>query len=330
MAKLVSVLESFKKVKSALLEEKEKKGSYNDPMIFKPVMVKGEEKTKFTIRFLPVAESKIGKPWVELKYHMFKRDGDNRFIKVIDPRSFSKDAKDPISELGTKLWQSDNAVDKETAKKYFSKKRFFTLVYVKDAPENQKEYIGKVLIFEIGTTILNLLSTAIDDYDNCFWDPFSGQDFLVCIKDKGGEEHWPDYSLSNWIGKPGKITEDEKEMDRIAGELEKITVKSLIVDKDGIKSAQELEDLLWGGIKQASSSKPKEAEELTATPRAASAPVAERKPEMKPAPKVDFGDENVAATSTKKPVEEKAPAKEEGKKDSMEFDVDLSDIDLKF
>lgn len=325
MAKFKSVIGDFKKVKQALAEEAEKKGGqdYTNPNMFKPQRVKGEEKTKFRIRFLPVGESKIGKPWVSVRYHMFEREGDKRFVKVIDPKTFSRDAKNPIAEYATKLWNSDNAMDKERAKKMFSKERWFTLIYVKEAPENQKEYVGKVMIWEIGKQVFDILDAAIKDYDKYFWDPFKGTDFQIMIKGKGGENDWPDYTMSGWIGGETPIVEDEKEMDRIATELETMTVKANIIDKDGVKTAAELEELLFGGLKVAEKSE-SEGESLTEdTP---SKPVVEKP--SKPAGKSstpDFGDANVAAT----PKKEVVAKKEEKKTEPDEMDFNIDDIDIK-
>lgn len=327
-----SVMDDFKKIKAAIKEDGEKKGgSYNNPLVFKPVAVKGEEKTKFKIRFLPVAESKIGKPWIEIRYHMFERDGDNKYVKVIDPRSINKDAKNPINDLASRLWKSDNALDKEKAKKYFGKQRYFTLVYVKDAPENQKDYIGKVLVYEVGKQIYDRLSSAIDEYDMCFWDPFKGKDFLLIIAPKGGEENWPDYTQSNFFGNDGPISTDDKEMENIEKQLEAITIKSAIIEKEGVKSAAELEELLTGGLKAAGKNSDT-GTGLTGESESTPAPAATRptpKPSGKAAP--DFGDTNVAAQPPK--VEPKTTPKVEPKAepaasadDSMEFNVDLSDI----
>lgn len=330
-----SVLDDFKKIKTAMQEEKEsgKKGSYSNPLIFKPVVVKDEDKTKFRIRFLPVQESKVGKPWVEAKYHMFERDGDNKYFKVLDPRFFNKDAKNPIAEFASKLWDSDNALDKEKAKKYFTKKRYFTLVYVKEAPENQKDYVGKVLVFEIGQKLYNQLETSINDYDMCFWDPFKGKDFMLVIKQTAGDK-WPDYTMSNWIGNEGPITEDSDDMERIEKDLETVTIKSAIFDKEGIKTAKELEEILYGGIKRVGEAA-SEGEDVTEqeTARPVEKPVAKpaaSKPAAKPAAKPDFGDENVAAKPTPKQEQKKQEAAKEKEEDSMEFDVDISDLDVKF
>lgn len=328
-----SIIDDFKKIKSAIKEEKESKGSFSNPLIFKPVAVKDEEKTKFRVRFLPVQESRIGKPWIEAKYHMFERDGDNKYFKVLDPRIFNKDAKNPISDLATKLWNSDNALDKEKAKKYFTKKRYFTLVYVKEAPENQKEYIGKVLVFEAGQKIYEKLAAAIDDFDMCFWDPFKGKDFMLVVKQTGGEQKWPDYSQSNFIGSDGPIVENEEEMDKISKQLETVTVKTVIFEKEGIKSAKEIEDILYGGLKaagkNASPGEDLSESESVAAVESKPTPKPTAKPAVQKAP--DFGDDNVVAKPTAK-QEEKKKKEESGDEgaSSMEFDVDISDLDIKF
>lgn len=323
-----SVIDDFKKIKAAIKEDGEKKGgSYNNPLVFKPVAVKGEEKTKFRLRFLPVQESKIGKPWMEIRYHMFERDGDNKYVKVIDPRSINKDAKNPINDLASKLWKSDNALDKEKAKKYFGKQRYFTLVYVKEAPENQKDFVGKVLVYEVGKQIHDRLASAIDEYDMCFWDPFKGKDFLLVIAPKGGEDNWPDYTQSNWIGNDAPISDNADEMANVEKQLEAITIKAAVIEKEGVKSAAELEELLTGGLKAAgrnSNSGTDVTSQETPVAATVSKPVAAK-------PKTpDFGDTNVVSSAPKPTTAPKAASvaetSEPATDDTMEFNVDLSDI----
>jgi hypothetical protein len=225
-------------------------------------------------------------------------------------------------------------LDKEKAKKYFTKKRYFTLVYVKEAPENQKEYVGKVLVFEAGQKIYEKLAAAIDDFDMCFWDPFKGKDFMLVVKQTGGEQKWPDYSQSNFIGSDAPIVEDEEEMSSIEKQLETVTVKSVIFEKEGVKSAKELEDILYGGLKTAGKNA-SPGEDLSEASESEPVAKVERKPESKPTAKPaaqkapDFGDDNVAAKPTAK-QEEKKKKEESGEEGSMEFDVDISDLDIKF
>ena len=256
MAKLESILSKFSKVKETLQEEKDKvKGgkSYDNPYLFKPTFEPGEERTKFQIRFLPIQESATGKPWVELRYHMFQRDGDNRFIKVIDPRSFDPKANNPIAERGSQLWKSDNVIDKENAKKYFAKTRWFTLIYVKKAPDSQKKYEGKVLLFEIGKQVFDKMDAAINDYDMAFWDPSEGTDMLLVLKQKNTKDKWPDYTDSAFVQKTSPISTDAKVIAEIEKALDEITVKSQVIDRDGIKSGSELRELMYGGLKEGSS-----------------------------------------------------------------------------
>jgi hypothetical protein len=324
---LKSVLEKFQKVKETIKEEKEKKNnSYENELVFKPVHVKGEEKTKFKLRFLEVAESSTGKPWVQLNYHMFERLGDGKYVKVIDPRSpifGNPKAENPISDRASELFKSDNPLDKDLAKKMFKKARYFTLVYVKEAPESQKEYEGKVLIYEAGKQIFDKLDSAINDYDMCFWDPYQGRDFLLVLKTKG-QENWPDYTESNWIGVDGPISKDEKVMEKIGEQLEKITIKKGIIEKEGVKSGDELLELLDGGLKkkEGSAKKPvsKPTKELTSNETVDETISAD----------VDFGEvkeEEKPKENSKKPVSESKKKEEE----ITDFDInfDESDFDIK-
>lgn len=252
MAKFKSIKNQFKKVKEQLEEEKNKtnNGGSNVPnWEFKPQMVKDEEETVFKIRFLPVPESKTGKPWFEVRYHMFEREGDNRYIKALDPRSFDKNAKNPITELVNKLYASGNPVDEEQAANMRSKARYMTLVYVKEAPENQKHFEGKVFVYEAGVQVHRKMLAAIDKYDMCFWDPFEGTDFLLSMKETGtAKRKYPSYLESDFVRRDSPITEDEEEMDKIAEQIEELKIKDLLIKKDGIKTAEELQEMLEGGL----------------------------------------------------------------------------------
>ncbi len=248
MSKLKSVMDKFKQVKLSVEEEKSKKtNNYNNDLVFKPQIVNGEEKTKFKLRFLPVEESPSGKPWVKYNYHMFERPGDNKYVKCLDPCTFDPKAQNPIADLAKKLFASDNALDQEMARKYYRKPRYFTLVYIKEAPENQKELVGKVLIFEAGVKVFNKLDAAINDYDMCFWDPYKGRDFMLILK-KVGKEKWANYDDSSFIGQDCPISNDEKAMELVGDSLEKLKIKDVILGKDAIKSGAQLKDLLEGGL----------------------------------------------------------------------------------
>lgn len=325
----------FDKVKQSLNEEKDSKekktkgnsSEFVNTNVFKPVAVRGLDETKFKLRFLPLEESTTGKPWVELSYHMFQRLGDNKFIKVIDPKTFDKKASNPISEEATRLWNSDNEVDKELAKKMFRKPRYFSIVYVKEAPENQKHFEGKVLIYEYSKVIYDKLNSAINTFDNCFWHPEQGQDFLLVIKiKKTGKDEWPDYALSSWVGRNGPITTNDAEMERISKDLEKLTIKKEVIEKDGVKSGAELLELMNGGL------------EAIASPAGKSEPSRNlmeeleekvvEKPVSKPAPKpeqkkpVDFGTSNVTPAKA-----QPAPKVEAPKEDDF-GEINLDDLDF--
>lgn len=317
MAKFKSVLSNFEKVKQTITEEKEKKNSgssYTNPVIFKPQIVKGQSETEFRVRFLPMAENTIDIPWKQVDFHMFERPGDRKFIKVIDPRTFDKKASNPIADLGFKLWKSENAVDKEQAKKLFKKQRFFTFVYVIKAPDNQKEYEGKVLIFEMGKKLCDKLEEAIKRLDNCFWDPYTGQDMLIVIKQAS---EWPDYSSSTWIGPNGPIVKDEKVMDRICDDLAKLSIQTNIIEKEGIKSGAELKELLEGGMGEIN----KDSTPTAPRSRDLVSEVASKPSPKQPVP--EFGNEAVAATpkATSTPTQESNNDLDDINLDDISFDT---------
>jgi hypothetical protein len=127
-----SVKDRFKDIKKKIKEERDKPSGFGDEFFFKPQIVKGEAKTKYRVRILPLTEE-ASRPWLEIRYHMFEREGDSKYIKAIDPRTFNKDAANPIADLASKLFNTGNAMDKDQAKKLYRKPRYFVKLYIKEA-----------------------------------------------------------------------------------------------------------------------------------------------------------------------------------------------------
>lgn len=251
---LKSVLEQFQKVKQTIQEENDKKGgdkSYDDNLFFKPKIDKDKEKTKFKLRFLELEDSVTGKPWLQVNYHMFERNGDNKYIKVIDPRTFDPKAENPIADAASKLFATNNPLDKQAAIKLYRKPRYFAKVYVLEAPDSQKEYEGKVLFYEMGKKLFEKLKSQIDDFDTCFWDPYKGKNFLLVAKTVSGDK-WPNYDDSNFFGDLCPIGSDTI-LSSIEKQLEKLpSLKKTLLEKDKIKSGKELRQLMEGGLKSIS------------------------------------------------------------------------------
>lgn len=249
-----SVKNRFKDVKKKIEEEKSSSNSYGNESFFKPQAVKGEDKTKFRLRILDLGEeSTVGRPWMKIFYHMFEREGDSRYVKCIDPRTFDKDAENPIADLASQLYSSDNAMDKKQASKLYRKPRFFLKVLVKEAPDDQLEYVGKVLVYEASKTIYDKMIDEIEetDLDDApFWDPFEGKDFILAIKTKteANGRTWPDYSDSKFVGKEKPIVDDEEEMDKIYGLVTAMSVKEEVLKRDSILTGPQLKAILEGGL----------------------------------------------------------------------------------
>jgi hypothetical protein len=325
MTKLKSVLEKFNTVKQSLADEKKKGGDlYNNDAFFKPQVVKGEERTMFRVRFLDVAESPTGRPWISYKYHMFTREGDNKYIKVLDPRTIDPGASNPIADLAKRLFDSDNSLDQALAKKLYSKPRHYTLVYVKEAPENQKQYVGKVLIFEIGVKLYRKLEMNIGMFEKCFWDPYKGCDFLLMMT-KAGQDEWANYDDSAFIGQDGPISTDEKVMEFIGSELERIKIKDIVLGKEKVKSGAELLELLEGGKEKSAKHDSRPAKELVSGETVSTV-----------AAELDFGDvvTKAAPAPTAKVEVASKPivAPEEPKKtvETKEVGSDIDDFDISF
>lgn len=327
-----SQIEKFAKVRELLKEEEKKKGSdfeQKDAIFFKPPMPKNvSEQDVYTIRFLPIEESATGKPWVQMNYHMFQRPGDNKYIKVIDPRFFDPKAQNPIGDLAKELFGTGNELDKQKALKFYRKPRYFTLVYIKEAPEKSKDLVGKVLIFEAGVKLYAKLESAMKLQKMCFYDPFKGRDFLLVVKRGGSDDQpWANYDESAFMGDPTAIAESEEEMTRVSEVAEKIKIKEVLLSKDPIKSGEELHALLHGGVKTGRAETPvtdlvsgKSHSTTTVDIDYGSVPVT--KTESKVSPKAE-------KKTTKAEPKVEAVVGQETSGDSEDFNVQFNDDDFK-
>lgn len=255
MGKLTSVLANFGKVVADITEAKEnssdkvKKLTYGADGFFKPATVKGTKETSFIIRFLPIPDTSCGTPWVSLTYHMFNRDGDKRYTKILNCQEYDKDMRSPILDRCKELYATGNAIDKNKADAMWKRKRYFSLVYVKDAPENQKEFIGKVLIFEMGDKLLDKLNITMTKKKKCFYDPNTGDDFLLVLVENPKNPKWYDYSRSEFMGSPGKISDDEKVIKSIEEQLDNFpSIREAVLKKEGKKTYEQIKDIIDGGL----------------------------------------------------------------------------------
>jgi len=315
-----SVKDKFKKVKEKIKEEKENSsgsGSFSESF-FTPTMVKGEDKTTFRVRILDLGEETNGRPWHKFNFHMFEREGDARYQKCIDPRNFDSKATNPIADKAAKLFNTGNAVDNEQAKKLYRKPRYFLKVYVKSAPDNQKDYVGKVLVWEASQTIYERLIDEIDETDDeeeaPFWDPFEGKDFAVIIKKKGD---WPNYDSSKFVGSSSPIVKDEKKMDEVSKLADAVNVKDTVLNRYPIKSGKEMLEMLKGGVVDLSDDNDTSAKDLTSD-------------EEIDDTEVDFGDDDIDFNDEPKDTESKEESsdkRDDVDDEDFEFDDDDFDID---
>jgi hypothetical protein len=316
--KLTSIKKDFSKVKEKIKEEAEKKdsGAKNNDWLFQPKHNPKEKETVFRIRFLPVPESTTGKPWTEVKYHMFNRPGDNKYVKCIDPRTWDPKASNPISDMVKKLYESENPLDKDQASKLRSKGRFMTIVYVKEAPEDQKHFEGKVLVYEAGFQVFQKMENAIKKFDMCFWDPMEGTDFLLTITETGKEgEKYPSYLPSDFDRRESPIG-DEEVMETVEKALNTINIKELLIKKDGLKTAEELEELLKGGTENKAEKSSAPRKEVVVSVKQTEVV---KKEEKKATADVDFPETQIS----------KPQAKTEKKKEVDPGDIDINLDDLK-
>jgi hypothetical protein len=319
---------SFDKVKETIAKESVKEPKENEvkeSWKFNPVLKindkKVAEQTTWKIRFLPLLDSPTGKHWFEVRIHMFNRAGDNRRIKCIDTTTFDKKANNPIAKLGWDLYKSENSLDKQQSATIRSKLRIFTLIYIKDAPEHQKDLIGKVIPFESGEQIKKIIEQAIATHNLDFTHPENGTDFILTAnpkKDLQGKVQ-PDYSASNFDRRDSPIAKDEDELSRVWAEVEKYTYttfKDYIIQKlGGIPTVEQLEEYLNGGMKDGSTGSDKEVHDLSNQPASKPTPV-------KTTPKPDFGEPK---KSTPAPL---ATAHAETKVDPDSINFDDADFNI--
>lgn len=313
--KFTSIKKNWNKIQKELEKEEEEKGNRGakPEWLFEPKREDGKAETLFRIRFLPIPGITT-KPYIELKYHLFIRAGDGRYIKVLDPKQFDKNAENPISDKVQILYKSDNKFDTDLAGKMRSKSRYFTLVYVKEAPSAQKDYEGKVLVYEAGYQLYQKWEAVRKKQDLCYWDPFEGADFLLTITETGNKnQKFPCYTQSEFDRKEGPISDDEEEMEKIAKMIDALgDIKQKIIDKDGIRSGKELKELLEGGLKEVSDTvSSKSSKDLVSNDL-----VSDDDPDFGEADESDNTDDEVEKVKTEVEV------------DGDDIDIDFSDEDF--
>ena len=186
-----------------------------------------------TIRFLPRAEGDE-LPWVKLFSHGFQGPTGKWYI---ENSLTTIGENDPVGELNSRLWNTGNEADKETARKQKRKLAYIANVLVVSDPKHP-ENEGKVFLFKFGKKIFDKIMdkarpTFEDETPVNVFDLWEGADFKLRMRKVDG---YPNYDQSTFL-EPAAITEDEDKLLSIVNSQHKLTE---FLDRKNFKTYEEL------------------------------------------------------------------------------------------
>ena len=218
----------FEKIANPQSESK----SYQDDRFWKLEADKAGNGTA-TIRFLPTAEGDE-LPWVKIFSHGFQGPTGKWYI---ENSLTTIGENDPVGELNSRLWNTGNEADKETARKQKRKLSYVANVLIVSDPKHP-ENEGKVKLFKFGKKIFDKIMdkarpTFEDETPVNVFDLWAGADFKLRMRKVDG---YPNYDQSAFQ-EPSAITEDEDEMLTIVNSQHKL---SEFLDRKNFKTYEEL------------------------------------------------------------------------------------------
>jgi len=167
------------------------------------------------IRFLPAAEGNE-LPWNRYWDHGFQGPTGQWYIEK-SLTTLNQD--DPVSQLNSRLWNSGNEADKETARKQKRRLHYVANILVISDPANP-ENEGKVMIYQFGKKIFDKImdamkpefqdEEAINPFD--FWD---GAEFKLKARKVDG---WVNYDKSEFSSKK-PLSEDDAILEKMYNSL---------------------------------------------------------------------------------------------------------------
>jgi hypothetical protein len=188
------------------------------------------------IRFLP-APANEDVPFVRIFSHGFQGPGG----WYIENSLTTIGQQDPIAEHNSKLWNSGNDADKETARKQKRRLNYYSNIYVVKDPGNP-ENEGKVFIFKYGKKIFDkindLMNPSFEDEKpvNPF-DLWTGANFKLKIRKFEG---YPNYDKSEFDS-PAPLLDDDDELEAVYKQEHSLQE---LIDKKNFKTYAELETRL--------------------------------------------------------------------------------------
>jgi hypothetical protein len=202
-----------------------------------------------TIRFLPRTEGDE-LPWVKLFSHGFQGPTGKWYI---ENSLTTIGENDPVGELNSRLWNTGNESDKETARKQKRKLSYVANVLVVSDPKHP-ENEGKVFLFKFGKKIFDKIMdkarpTFEDETPVNVFDLWEGADFKLRMRKVDG---YPNYDQSTFL-EPAAITEDEEKLLSIVNSQHKL---SEFLDRKNFKTYEELSRKLASVLDGGGSSTP--------------------------------------------------------------------------
>ena len=203
-----------------LVQEAEKVGgsskkSYGDDREWKPQVDKTGNGYA-VIRFLPVKDGD-DLPWVRYWDHGFQGPTGRWYIEK-SLTSIGKD--DPVSEINSRLWNTGNESDKDTARARKRRLHYVSNILVVSDPANP-ENEGKVFLYKYGKKIFDKImdlmqpqfqdETPVNPFD--FWE---GANFKLKIRNFEG---YRNYDKSEFDGQSALFNGDEDQLREVYDKL---------------------------------------------------------------------------------------------------------------
>ena len=205
---LKSSSSNFDKITKALEknlgpEDQANKNKYQDDRLWKPELDKTGNGYA-VIRFLPASNGEE-MPWQRVWSHAFQDKGG----WYIENSLTTLNAKDPVSEDNTRLWNTGVDSDKDIARKRKRKLSYYSNIYIVSDPKHP-ENEGKVFLYKYGKKIFDKISEAMQPQfaDEKAINPFDfwkGANFKLKIRKVDG--YW-NYDKSEFEGVTPVASED--------------------------------------------------------------------------------------------------------------------------
>jgi hypothetical protein len=238
-----------------------------DERIWKPTVDKAGNGYA-VLRFLPAPESDL--PWVRYWDHGFKGPTGKWYI---EKSLTSIGEQDPLGEVNSRLWNSGNDEDKETARKQKRRLHYVTNVLVvadPSAPQNE----GKVFIYQFGKKIFDKIMDMMqpqfpgEEPVNPF-DLWEGAEFQLKIRQVEG---YRNYDRSEFKSPSMLFDGDE---DKIQSVLNNLYDINEFVDPKNYKTYDQLKTKLMEVLGE---SAPRTVKQEVAMDTVAAAPVMKEAP----------------------------------------------------